>query len=82
MDPLEESRDTLNTSPPTLAENYTLADGPPKHINCYFEMKCTDCDILIFNCHHFAIHCLHKYVHFTVYGLFLRYCTAFSQNMF
>ena len=66
--PREEIRDALNTSLPTLAENYTLADGPPHHINwtqawdinCYFEMKCTDCDILIFNCCHFAIDHLHK----------------------
>ena len=41
-----------------------------------------DGKMFIFNCCHFVIGHLYKYIHLTVYHIFLRYSTAFSQTCF
>ena len=48
----------------------------------YVVSKKIDGKIFMFNCPHFVIDHLYKYIHFTVYHIFLRYSTACSQNMF
>ena len=44
--------------------------------------KKIDGKMFMFNCHHIVIDHLYKYVHFTVYHIFLRYSSACCRNMF
>ena len=48
----------------------------------YGVSKKIDGKMFMFNCCHFVTDHLYKYIHFTVYHIFLRYSTACSQNMF